>query len=207
MRAAVPQLRAVQRLRAVPRLQTLPVLLIVLLALANLPVHGQAADGDMSEVEVESLRDSAYVPQDRVRAYEKILDAREKRIEELLTKPHHPEFAMDMHDALEQFGAIADELNDNLDDYESKHRDVRKVLPRLIDATERWSTALRATGDDDHYKIVRRTALDAVNDMRTTAETMQTTLAAYFKDHPEAVKSEKARSSDPHAPHAGNEPQ
>lgn len=162
--------------------------------------RAQAADDDMSEAEIESLRDAAYVPLDRIHAYEKILDTREKRIEDLLAKPRRPGFGLDMHDAIDQFGGIADELNDNLDDYDAKHRDVRKALPKLIEATERWSTTLRAAGGDDSYNVVRRTALDALKDMRTSAEEMQTTLTAYFKDHPEALKAEKARNSTPHAP-------
>jgi chromosome segregation ATPase len=190
---------------ALPRLTL--IVLSALLAFAGWQAHAQAADGEMSEAEVESLRDAAYVPQDRIRAYEKILDTREKRIEELLAKPRHADFALDMHDAIEQFSGIADELNDNLDEYNSRHRDVRKVLPKLIDATQRWSTALRAAGDNDAYKIVQRSALDALTDMRSTAEEMQTSLTAYFKDHPEALKDEKERASQPHAPHAGDEPQ
>ena len=178
-----------------------------LLALAAQTARAQAADGDMSQAEVESLRDAAYVPLDRIKAYEKILDDRERRIEQLLTKPRRPGFAFDMHDAIDQFGSIADELNDNLDEYDAKHRDVRKALPRLVEATERWSTTLRAAGDDDGYAVVRRTALDALKDMRTSAEEMQTTLTAYFKDHPDALKAEKARSSAPHSPTDGDGPQ
>jgi hypothetical protein len=111
-----------------------------------------------------------------------------------------------MHDAVDQFGGIADELNDNLDEYGARHRDVRKALPKLIEATDRWSTVLRAAGDDDGYAVVRRTALDSLKDIRTSAEEMQTTLTAYFKDHPDALKAEKARSSAPHAPTANEDP-
>lgn len=186
--------------------RALPLVLAGLLSLVGWQARAQAADGVMSEAEVETLRDAAYVPQERIRAYEQILDTREKRIEGLLAKPRHAGFALDMHDAIEQFSGIADELNDNLDEYNSRHRDVRKVLPKLIGATQRWSTALRTAGDDEGYRIVQRSALDVLNDMRSTAEEMQTTLTAYFKDHPEALKAEKERASQPHAPQAGDGP-
>ncbi len=179
-------------------------LLLVLWLTFGAPAARAQADNDqMSQAEIETLRDSAYVPLDRIHAYEKILDSREKRMEDLLAKPRRPGFALDMHDAIDQFGAVADELNDNLDDYQAKHRDVRKALPKLVEATERWSTTLRATGADDRYNVVQRTALDALTDMRSTAQDMQVTLTAYFKDHPEALKAEKQRSSNPHAPDAG----
>jgi hypothetical protein len=70
---------------------------------------------------------------------------------------------------------------------------VRKSLPKLIAATDRWSTALRAPGDDEKYKVVRRIALDAVKDMHDLAVQMQVDLEEYFKEHPEAVKTEKER--------------
>jgi hypothetical protein len=189
------------------RLSLCTFLLVPLLAFTTPSARAQAADGDMSQAEVESLRDAAYIPLDRIRAYEKILDDRERRIEQLLARPRRPGFAFDMHDAIDQFGAIADELNDNLDEYDAKHRDVRKALPKLVEAAERWSTTLRTAGDDDGYAVVQRTALDALKDMRTSAEEMQTTLTAYFKDHPDALKAEKVRSSAPHSPTDGDGPQ
>jgi hypothetical protein len=101
---------------------------------------------------------------------------------------------------MEQLAAIADELNDNLDDYNSKHRDVRKALPKLMQATDRWSTSLRAAGEDDRYNVVRKIALDTLKDTRSIAEEMETSLQAYFKEHPDAEKLEKQRASDPHIP-------
>jgi len=154
----------------------------------------------MSQKEIESLRDAAYIPNDRVLVFIKILNTREQEIEDLLAKPRHVGFNQDMHDLLDQFAAIADEFNDNLDEYSSKHRDIRKALPKLTAAIERWQTTLRAPADDDAYKIVRKMALDSLNDMRDTANTMQTEQAAYFKAHPDAAKVEKERADPEHSP-------
>ncbi len=154
----------------------------------------------MSQAEIESLRDASYIPVDKIKAFEKMLDDREHRIDDLLKKGRGPEFGPEMHDAMEQMGSIADELNDNLDDYNSKHRDVRKALPKLLQEIDRWSTSLRAAGEDDRYKVVRKIALDTLQDMRSIAEEMQSTQATYFKEHPEAEKLEKKRASDPHTP-------
>ena len=91
----------------------------------------QAREGVMSDGEVESLREAAYVPLDRIAAYEKILDTRSSRLDSLLRARRHVSFPEDLHDLLDQIAAIADELNDNLDEYRAHHRDVRKGLPRL----------------------------------------------------------------------------
>lgn len=170
---------------------------------AVLPVHqarSQAADDALSQREVDSLRDAAFVPLDRLKVFEQILDDREKRIDELLAKRKgHTDFPGEMHDVLDQFGAIVDELNDNLDDYSRRHRDVRKGLPKLIQATERWSAAVSAPADDEAYSVVRKFALDNLKDTREIAESLQTDLDAYFKAHPDAEKEERKRNADPHA--------
>jgi ABC-type transporter Mla subunit MlaD len=159
------------------------------------PALSQAPEGVLSDAEVETLREAAPIPLDRIAAYVAILNDREKQIETLMSRPHRAGFGEDMHDAIEQFGTIADELNDNLDEYNHNRRDVRKALPKLIAAADRWSTALRAAGDDDKYKVVRKIALDTVKDMHDLAVQMQTDLGAYFKAHPEAVKAEKDRAA------------
>jgi hypothetical protein len=163
-------------------------------------MYAQDDDSSMSQKEIESLRDAAYIPNDRVVVFIKILNAREQEIEDLLAKPRRPGFDQDMHDLLDQFATIADEFNDNLDDYSTKHRDIRKALPKLISAIERWQTTLRAAGEDDAYNVVRKMALDSLKDMRDTADTAQTEQAAYFKQHPDAAKLEKERADPEHAP-------
>ena len=156
----------------------------------------------MSDAEVESLRDAAYVPVNSITAYSKILDTREKRIDDLLAKRHYPGRERDLHDLIDQMSLIADELNDHLDIYSKQHRDVRKALPKLVQGTERWSSSLRAPADDSAYKVVRKIALDALQDTRTLAEGMETEEAEYFKAHPDEAKKEKERANSPHDPTA-----
>ncbi len=153
----------------------------------------QAPDGVMSPAEIESLRETAAVPLERIAAYETMLNDRERIIDKLLSKPHRPAFATDMHDAIAEFSGIADELNDNLDDYSKDRRDVRKALPKLVAATERWATSLRAAGDDERYKVVRRIALDTLKDTHDLAVELQDAQTKYAKEHPDWVKAEQER--------------
>ena len=173
-----------------------------MIALAGLLIASrgaaQAPDGTLSDREVEELRDASFVPMDCIAAYEMILNRREKDIEDLLAKPRHAGRETDLHDLMEQMAGIADELNDHLDDYTAKHRDVRKALPKLLQATERWSTTLRAPPENDEYKVVRKLALDTIRDMRDEVESMQTDEEAYFKAHPDAAKVEKDRLARAH---------
>ncbi|SEF65947.1 hypothetical protein SAMN05421819_0728 [Bryocella elongata] len=168
-------------------------------------LRAQAGEGVMSEKEVDALRDAAYEPLGRIAAYVKILDDRQRWIDDLVHGPKHLSTPDDLHDAIDQFAQIADELNDNLDQLAQRHRDVRKALPKLVEATERWSTSLRAAAEDEHFNVVRRIALDAVKDTRQIAVQLKTDQEAYFKAHPEAEKAENDRRNAPHAPTARGE--
>ena len=173
----------------------------ILFGYALMPrIQAQASDDVLSQREVDDLRDAAFVPLDRIVVFERILNDREKEINDLLAKRKgHTDFGSDMHDLLDQFGAIVDELNDNLDEYSRRHRDVRKALPKLIQATDRWSKVLQTPAGDESYAVVRKIAIDNLKDTREIAQSMQTDLDAYFKAHPEAEKEEKKRNADPHA--------
>jgi hypothetical protein len=165
-------------------LRRLP-LAFVLLAL-TLPVHAQRGDSAMSEREIEQLRDSAYFPNDRVLVFIKLLDARNKAIQDLFAHPRRPGREQDTHDLLEQFTNIADELNDNLDDYGPHHRDIRKALPKLLDATERWASNIKQPPENTTYDLSRKLALEAIRDIREEATHLVEDQKTWFAAHPPA---------------------
>ena len=164
------------------------------------PASAQAREGVMSDGEIESLRDAAYIPADRIVAYENILDTRSARVDALLKGRRHVSFEQDLHELLDQFSAIADELNDNLDEYRASHRDIRQALPKLEGELDRWSKALEATPQNPGDKVIRKLAVDAVEDVRQQVKEMRPELEAYFTAHPEAAKVEKERVQRAHNP-------
>jgi hypothetical protein len=168
----------------------------VLLSLA-LPVHAQRTDSSLSEGEIEQLRDSAYVANDRVMVFIKFLDARNKAIQDLFARPRKPGREQDTHDLMEQFTAIADELNDNLDDYGPHHRDIRKALPKLLDATERWSSNLKQPPQDPAYDLSRKLALEAIRDIREEATQMVEDQKTWFAAHPPAKENPNQPAESP----------
>jgi hypothetical protein len=156
---------------------------LLLLALA-LPLHAQANESALSEGEIEQLRNAAYFPTDRVLVFVKLLDTRNKAIQDLFAHPRKPGREQDTHDLLEQFTAIADELNDNLDDYGPHHKDIRKALPKLLDATERWSSNLKQPPENPAYDLSRKLALEAIRDIREEATRLVEDQQAWFLAHP-----------------------
>lgn len=164
-----------------PRRPLLGLLLLLTLAPPLLP---QGHDSALSEKEIEQLRESAYFPGDRVLVFIKLLDARNKTIQDLFAHPRKPGREEDTHDLLEEFTAIADELSDNLDDYGPHRRDIRKSLPKLIDATERWASNLKSPPDNEAYNVSRKLALESIRDLREEATKLIEDQKAWFTTHP-----------------------
>lgn len=162
-----------------------------LLLLLALPLPAQRSDSALSDKEVEQLRESAYYPNDRILLFIKLLDARDKSIHDLFAHPRKPGREEDTHDLLEQFTSIADELNDNLDDYRFHHRDIRKSLPRLLNAAERWTSDIKSPAENNSYGVSRKLALEAIRDIREEATRLIGDQNAWFAAHPppkDAVK-------------------
>ena len=187
-------------------IRRLVVALLICLALAPAAV-AQTSDGStLSDAEVEQLRDAAYVPSDRLTVFGKLLDTRLHRLQDLLAKPRRPGREEDLHDLLQQFTAISDELNDNLDDYDARHRDVRKTLPKLLDAVDRWSSGLRAMPENDTYNLSRKLALQSLRDVREEAAKLLEEQKTYFAAHPEAAKAQRDEAGPQSRPHTMGPP-
>lgn len=159
-------------------------LLLFALAALTMPLLAQRSEASLSEREIEQLRESAYVANDRVMVFIKLIDVRIKALQDLYAKPRRPGREQDTHDLLEQFTALADELNNNLDDYGPRHRDIRKSLPKLVEASERWATAVKSPPDNDAYNIQRRLALETIHDIRDEATQMIDEQKTWFAAHP-----------------------
>lgn len=160
-------------------------LLAAILLLTPAVLHAQRnLESALSEAEIETLRDSAYVANDRVLAFIKFLEARSSAIQEMVNKPRRPGREEDLHNLYEQFTSIADELDDNLDDLGPRHRDMRKSLPKLLAATDRWATALKTPADNESYNVSRKLALEAVRDLRESATQLIEEQKTWFLAHP-----------------------
>jgi hypothetical protein len=165
-----------------PRLLCLALILLAL----HPPLAAQPDDHSLSDAEVEQLRDSAYFPRDRVLVFVKFLDERSSAIHDLFAHPRRPGREQDAHDLMEQFNAIADELEDNLDDYSHRHADIRKSLPKLLEATDRWASTLKSPPDDEAYNVSRKLALEAIRDLREDTTELIASQKAWFAAHPPA---------------------
>ena len=186
-------------------------LLLALLLLVPTLTHAQQRESSLSDGEIEKLRDTAYDPPARLLAFTTFLDQRSGDIDRSSPPASAaPAAKQDIHDDMEQFSSIAEDLEDNLDDYGKRHKDVRKVLPKLLAATERWRTTLQTPPDNDAYNVSRKLALGNLDDLRETATKLLDEQKAYFLAHPPAKSptappipaDRPARSAHPQASHS-----
>ena len=140
----------------------------------------------MSDAEIEQLRDVAYLPPQRILTFISFLNRRTEAIAKLDSGQRHPGREEDIRDLMNQFTSISDDLDDNLDDYSKRNRDVRKVLPKLLSATERWATMLRTPPEDQRYDVARKLALTSLADVKESAQQLLAAQQTYFREHPPA---------------------
>jgi hypothetical protein len=129
-------------------------------------------------------------PAARVIVFQKLIDTRIERIQRVLTDVRAQGRAQDIHQNMTEINGIVNELEDNLDEYASGHRDLRKSLPKLVTATERWQSILRQPPENDQYKLARSLALEAVADVKDEATKLIPEQAQYFKEHPPSKQAE-----------------
>lgn len=151
----------------------------------------------LTTVEADQLREAAQEPIRRLPLIVKFARARMTAIVQLQADPKaSPDRGAKMHDLLEDFGLIIDELDDNIDDYDARNQDLRKPLKEVIDADtefqaklktlkEAGSTDKRIAAEMKDYAFVLDNAIDAVN---TDLDNARKTLADQIANKGELKK-------------------
>ena len=123
----------------------------ILLLIVVLSVVASARRRDpLTEAESDELREVATQPYKRLKLYVKFAEARLLAIDQVRVDPKlAKDRGKQIHDLLEDFTALLDEINDNLDQYEGRplskddRKDFKKGLKEVIEADERFDLKLR----------------------------------------------------------------
>ncbi len=164
---------------------------IILVSLTSL-AGAQVKNRDpLTEQEVDQMRETADFPNKRLELMIGFARARMKSIEDLRAATKvPPERPAKIHDLLQDFLALLDEVDDNIDMYGAHKTDMRNGLKLLIEADSEWQLQLRQLKEQStpeelqQYSFVLANAKDAVNDnAKDTRETLdeQNKLAAEKK--------------------------
>lgn len=170
------------------------VLLSFAFAASLLGVHAAAAPqyskhDPLSDSEIEELRETADAPAARLKLFLRFLDERSAKITELDKDKLVEHRGVKLHDAIDHFTSLVDELQNNLDEYQeyetNKRRpvpDLRKDLEELQKSLPVWQTELTGLAADEDYNFVLETAREAVDSLQDQAAEMVTDQQKYFAE-------------------------
>lgn len=153
----------------------LPTMFLLLLSAA--PLLAQVGGREpLNNKEIDELRETAQEPDKRLKLMVQFARARLATIEQLRGDPRlAAERGARVHDLLEDFTKLVDEMGDNIDDYAARKADLRKALKTVIEGDTEFQVKLRTlkeqgagagakegseTGD---YTFVLQNAIEAVN--------------------------------------------
>jgi len=153
-----------------------------LLLLAAAAAPAQRHRDPFTQLEIDEIRDASWEPQQRLSLYVNFARARLVGLEQMRSDPKAKDRPQQIHDKLEDFLLIYDELNDNIETYLGRKDDIRKPLKVVIDADTEFQAKLRALKDaagvspeeTKRYEFVLTNALDTVD---TSVEDHRKTLA------------------------------
>jgi hypothetical protein len=162
-------------------------LLLVLPLLSSL--WAQRQRDPLNPLEIDQLRDAMLDPDTRLKLYVQFSRDRMTKLEQMRSNPKTTDRARQTHDMLEDFVAVYDELNDNIEMYVGRKDDIRKPLKVIIEADVEFQAKLRALKDAANanaaeakeYEFLLTDALDTVDSSVDDHRKTVTEVAEYMK--------------------------
>jgi hypothetical protein len=167
--------------------------IIFLLLLLSVAASAKRRD-PLTEAETDQLREVAMEPYKRIQLMIKFTEARLTSIDQVRLDPKQAaDRGKQIHDLLEDFTSLIDEINDNLDQYEARPLDkdavkqYHKGLKELIEADGRFDqrlNVLKSASETDpitkkeapDFRFVLQDAMDSLKSNADMArEYMETT--------------------------------
>lgn len=155
-------------------------------------LHAQDQNDPLTEDEIQQIRDNKTNPNERVKLYMKFIDERLDAMKQLAGPGKSRNEKDQIHDKLEEFTRLCDELQDNLDTYDEAHADIRKSLKDLVADTAKWPAELEVVGADPSYDFSRKTAMEAARSASDEAHQLSLEQDVYFDAH----KKERGRNGN-----------
>lgn len=149
---------------------------VLLVSLAQLAQAQTSKRDPMTDAEVDQMREAADYPNKRLELMVRFAKERIAMIE--LLQPDSESASTrpkQVHDYLEDFIALLDEIDDNIEMYGSHQTDMRKGLKLVIEADSEWQLKLRQLKEKappaelEQYSFVLSNAVDTVADSAKNA--------------------------------------
>ena len=167
------------------------------LLLAVVPCFAQSKTDPLNERQIEEVREAGDQPVERIKLFLGYIDERAKGIHTLNADPIAQNKPVRIHNLLDEFTRLNDDLQDNMDAFDEQHADMRKVLKEVAEKTDAWATILNEPKPNDEYDFVRKTAIDSNQTAHESATKMLADQTKYFEELKKQQKEqEKARAKE-----------
>jgi hypothetical protein len=161
----------------------------VWMVLAITPLFAQSKKDPLTEQQIEDVREAGDQPLQRIKLFVGYVEERANAIHSLNTEVGAQNRTVRMHNLFDEFTRLSDDLEDNMDNFNDQHEDLRKVLKEIVDKSGQWGTVLNQPPPSNQYDFGRKTALEANQSVHEAAVQMLADEEKYFI---EKKKEEKA---------------
>ena len=188
---------------ALASLRMLRILLVTFLVLTSLVPLAAAQDKNdpLTGAEVEKLREVADEPIERVKLFMTFIAQRTDAIAEMVGDTRIQNKPPKIRRLLQEYTYLVDELQDNLDNYDETHADIRKALKDLIPASKKWlDTVNKPPPDPGALRLPPKTAADAAQSLVDQATQLQTDQEKFFAEQKKQKKEEEKTGYVPSSP-------
>ncbi len=159
------------------------------MVLAILPLFGQSKKDPLTEQQIEDVREAGDEPVLRIKLFVGYVEDRSKGIHDLNADVRAQNKTVRMHNLFDEFTRLSDDLEDNMDNFNDEHADLRKALKEVIEKSSQWGAVLNEPPPSNQYDFVRKTAIDSNQSVHEAAVQMLADEEKYFA---EKKKEEKA---------------
>jgi hypothetical protein len=163
----------------------------VLMLLAAVPAFAQSKKDPLTDQQIEDVREAGDQPLQRIKLFVGYVDERAKGIHTINADPIAQNKGVRLHNLMEEFTRLSDELQDNMDNFDQQHADLRKVLKEIVDKTGEWGTILNEPKPSPQYDFSRKTAIDANQSAHETSVQMLADETKYFIDEKKKEKEQE----------------
>jgi hypothetical protein len=151
-----------------------------------LPAWAQRRHDPLTPAEINQLRDTAQDPDPRLKLYLQFARTRLASVEQVHSDPKITDRGQEIHERLQDFVEVYDELDDNIATFVERKEDLRKVLKNVIEADNEFQARLRALKDSGDA-----TKAEAAKYEFLLSETLHT-LATSADDHRQLLAEQEA---------------
>jgi prophage DNA circulation protein len=134
--------------------------------------------------EVQQIRDSNVYPNVRIKLFLKFVQERVDALKQLTADASADHRMTQITNKLQEFTSLCDEMQDNMDTYDSNHADIRKSLKAVVEASAKWPAVLRALPKEENSDFAVDTAVDSAKAAYQDAQQLATEQEIFFKAHP-----------------------